>query len=131
MLLTSIVAYLILTIFVGFWASRNVRTSGDFMLAGRSLPLLLGSTALFATWFGSETVFGASSQFLDGGLYNVIEEAGPISALELALEAMIPVSLAMRWLASQTQSGYVVRDVVSGRYRTWCILPEPDRGADA
>jgi hypothetical protein len=65
------------------------------------------------------------------GLYDVIEEAGPISALELALEAMIPVSLAMRWLASQTQSGYVVRDVVTGRYRTWCILPDPDREADA
>lgn len=44
------------------------------MLAGRSLPLMLGSTALFATWFGSETVFGASSEFLDGGLYEVIED---------------------------------------------------------
>ncbi len=65
------------------------------------------------------------------GLYDVIEEAGPVSAIELALEATIPVSLAMRWLASQTQSGYVVRDVVTGRYRTWCILPEPDREADA
>lgn len=44
------------------------------MLAGRSLPLLLGSSALFATWFGSETVFGASSEFLKGGLYSVIED---------------------------------------------------------
>lgn len=44
------------------------------MLAGRSLPLMLGSTALFATWFGSETVFGASSEFLEGGLYGVIED---------------------------------------------------------
>lgn len=44
------------------------------MLAGRSLPLMLGSTALFATWFGSETVFGASSEFLEGGLYEVIED---------------------------------------------------------
>lgn len=63
-----------LTILVGFWASRRVSTSNDYMLAGRSLPLLLGSTALFATWFGSETVFGASSQFLEGGLYQVIED---------------------------------------------------------
>lgn len=74
MLLTAIIVYLILTILVGFWASRRVKTSGDFMLAGRRLPLLLGSAALFATWFGSETVFGASSQFLEGGLYNVIED---------------------------------------------------------
>lgn len=44
------------------------------MLAGRSLPLALSSAALFATWFGSETVFGASSEFLKGGLYAVIED---------------------------------------------------------
>lgn len=44
------------------------------MLAGRSLPLVLSSAALFATWFGSETVFGASSEFLKGGLYGVIED---------------------------------------------------------
>jgi solute:Na+ symporter, SSS family len=73
-LLASIIIYLLLTIFVGFWASRRVKTSDDFMLAGRSLPLMLSSTALFATWFGSETVFGASSQFLQGGLYAVIED---------------------------------------------------------
>ncbi len=44
------------------------------MLAGRSLPLFLSSFALFATWFGSETVFGASSEFLKGGLFAVIED---------------------------------------------------------
>jgi len=44
------------------------------MLAGRSLPIVLSAAALFATWFGSETVFGASSQFLEGGLYAVIED---------------------------------------------------------
>lgn len=74
MLLFSIIIYLGLTVLVGVWASRNVRTSGDFLLAGRSLPMVLSSAALFATWFGSETVFGASSEFLKGGLYNVIED---------------------------------------------------------
>ena len=44
------------------------------MLAGRSLPIVLSTAALFATWFGSETVFGASSRFLEGGLYAVIED---------------------------------------------------------
>jgi len=74
LLLFSIIVYLILTVAIGYWASRKVKTSGDFMLAGRSLPLLLSSSALFATWFGSETVFGASSEFLKGGLYSVIED---------------------------------------------------------
>jgi Na+/proline symporter len=44
------------------------------MLAGRSLPIVVSTTALFATWFGSETVFGASSEFLEGGLYATIED---------------------------------------------------------
>jgi SSS family solute:Na+ symporter len=74
LLLLSIIGYLLLTVLIGYWASRRVKTAGDFMLAGRSLPILLSSAALFATWFGSETVFGASSQFLQGGLYAVIED---------------------------------------------------------
>jgi len=44
------------------------------MLAGRSLPMVLSTSALFATWFGSETIFGASSEFLEGGLLAVIED---------------------------------------------------------
>lgn len=74
MLLLSIIVYLVLTVLVGIWASGRVRNSGDFMLAGRSLPMLLSTSALFATWFGSETVFGASSEFLKGGLFAVIED---------------------------------------------------------
>ena len=74
MLLLSIIGYLLLTIFIGYLASSRVKTSGDFLLAGRSLPLFLSSSALFATWFGSETVFGASSEFLKEGLYGVIED---------------------------------------------------------
>jgi SSS family transporter len=74
LLLVSIIIYLVLTILIGYWASKRVKTSGDFMLAGRSLPVLLSSAALFATWFGSETVFGASSEFMQGGLYAVIED---------------------------------------------------------
>jgi SSS family solute:Na+ symporter len=74
LLLFFIIGYLVLTIAVGYWASQRVKSTGDFMLAGRSLPLALSSAALFAIWFGSETVFGASSEFLKGGLYSVIED---------------------------------------------------------
>jgi SSS family transporter len=74
LLLAFIIIYLILTVLVGIWASRRVQTSGDFLLAGRSLPIAISSAALFATWFGSETVFGASSEFIQGGLYAVMED---------------------------------------------------------
>jgi SSS family transporter len=74
LLLTAIIIYLILTLLVGALASRLVKGSNDFVLAGRSLPLFLSASALFATWFGSETIFGASSVFLEEGLLGVIED---------------------------------------------------------
>jgi Na+/proline symporter len=74
LLLASVIVYLLLTVALGVWAARRVSGSRDFLLAGRSLPLLLSTSALFATWFGSETVFGASSEFLQGGLLAVIED---------------------------------------------------------
>ena len=74
MLLTAIIIYLGLTVAVGAWSSRLVKNSNDFVLAGRSLPLFLSASALFATWFGSETIFGASSVYLEEGLIGVIED---------------------------------------------------------
>ncbi|MDX5340282.1 MAG: sodium:solute symporter family protein [Cyclobacteriaceae bacterium] len=74
MLLTAIIIYLGLTVAVGAWSSKLVKNSNDFVLAGRSLPLFLSASALFATWFGSETIFGASSVYLEEGLIGVIED---------------------------------------------------------
>jgi SSS family transporter len=73
-LLTAILIYLAITIAIGAWSSRLVKNSNDFVLAGRSLPLFLSASALFATWFGSETIFGASSVYLEEGLLGVIED---------------------------------------------------------
>lgn len=74
MLLTSIIIYLAITIAIGAWSTKLVKSSNDFVLAGRSLPLFLSASALFATWFGSETIFGASSVYLEEGLLGVIED---------------------------------------------------------
>lgn len=74
MLAFAIVLYLLGTLAVGAWAARRVKSAADFMLAGRQLPLFLSASALFATWFGAETVFGASSEYLEHGLLGVIED---------------------------------------------------------
>lgn len=74
MLLGAVIGYLLLTVAVGLYAMRLVKNSGDFVLAGRRLPLFLSSAALFALWFGSETLFGATSAFLESGVLGVIED---------------------------------------------------------
>jgi SSS family transporter len=74
MLGVFVVIYLLLTVAVGIAASRYIKTSTDFMLAGRKLPMFLSASALFALWFGSETIFGASSEFVKHGVLGVIED---------------------------------------------------------
>lgn len=74
MLISFIVLYLFITIFVGWYASRFVKTSSDFAIAGRRMPTYVVASGLFATWFGSETVMGASSEFVEHGLLGVIED---------------------------------------------------------
>lgn len=65
---------MVATIAIGVFTGKLVKGSNDFVQAGRRLPPLFNAAALFALWFGSETVFGASSAFLEGGLLNVIED---------------------------------------------------------
>ncbi len=74
MLIIFIICYLLLTIFVGWYASRFVRTAQDFAIAGQRMPTYVVASGLFATWFGSETVMGASSEFIEHGLLGVIED---------------------------------------------------------
>ncbi len=74
LLLFSILLYLSLNLWIGWWASRRVKTTKDFVLAGRGLGFMLASMVTFATWFGSETLTGAPAEFINDGFLGVIEE---------------------------------------------------------
>lgn len=74
MLLSAILAYLGFTLLIGLWAARRVHNTRDYVVAGRKMPMVVAASALFATWFGSETILGASSEFLEGGLLAVVED---------------------------------------------------------
>jgi solute:Na+ symporter, SSS family len=73
-LLGFVVLYLLATLALGLYAATRVKTSTDFALAGRSLPLVMIVTTTFATWFGAETVLGISAKFAQGGLNAVVED---------------------------------------------------------
>ena len=78
MLLTFIGFYLLASVFIGLYAARRVKTTADYAVAGRSLPLAVVIATTFATWFGSETVLGVSAKFVQGGLGSVVED--PVGA---------------------------------------------------
>lgn len=74
MLLFLVAGFLLINLLVGVFAVRFVKTSQDFMLAGKRLPLHLATFTVFATWFGSETLLGASATFSEGSFLSVIED---------------------------------------------------------
>jgi Na+/proline symporter len=68
----GVTCYLLLTVAVGLWAARKVRTTEDFLLAGHGLSMPLATATVFATWFGAETVLGTSAEVARHGLRGAI-----------------------------------------------------------
>jgi solute:Na+ symporter, SSS family len=73
-LISFVVLYLLGTLALGVWAGTRIKSTGDFALAGRSLPLIMVVTTTFATWFGAETVMGIPARFVQGGLNSIVED---------------------------------------------------------
>lgn len=59
---------------ISFYASKFVKNSGDYVLAGRNLPFIMATATVFATWLGSDSIIGAGSQMAEGGFLNVISD---------------------------------------------------------
>jgi SSS family solute:Na+ symporter len=79
-LIGFVVLYILASIAIGLYAALRVKTSKDYVVAGRSLPLYITTATVFATWFGSETVLGTSSTFLDENLGGIIADPFGASA---------------------------------------------------
>lgn len=74
MLLSFVILYLLVSIAIGLWVARRVKSTEDYSLAGRSLPLSVIIATTFATWFGAETVVGIPAKFLHGGMSSTVED---------------------------------------------------------
>ena len=73
-LIGFVVLYLLASVVIGLYAATRVKTTSDYAVAGRSLPLIMVVTTTFATWFGSETVLGVPAKFIEGGLRSTVED---------------------------------------------------------
>lgn len=74
MLLASVLVYLLVSVMIGLYVARNVSTAADYAVAGRHLSLPIVTATVFATWFGSETVLGISSTFVEEGLSGIVAD---------------------------------------------------------
>lgn len=73
-LLAFIGLYFLLTIAIGVGATKYIKSAKDFATANKKMPLMISTAAIFATWFGAETMLGAPVEFMKGGMLNIIED---------------------------------------------------------
>lgn len=89
---------------IGYYASKKISTSEDFINAGRRIGLLLGSATLFATWFGGGTALGGAGAAYEEGFLGVI--ADPFGAGVVMILAGFLVLRPLRRLRCSTIVGY-------------------------
>lgn len=73
-LIWFVILYWVASVGIGIFAARFVRSSRDFAVAGRALPLYVVTATVFSTWFGSEAVLGIPNTFVEEGFVGVIAD---------------------------------------------------------
>jgi len=115
--------YVLMTLAVGLYASLKVKTSADFLVAGRRLGVVLSTGTLAATWFGGGIVIGAASAAYRGGFMGVI--ADPFGAALCLFLAGFFYVRTMRRMGLTTIAGFFESRFgrVAGLVAAVCTVP--------
>jgi len=70
----GVAIYFVTMLYIGIRASKKSDTTENFIVAGRGMPIWIGSATLIATWFGGSTMMGAAGASYEGGFYGVIAD---------------------------------------------------------
>jgi Na+/proline symporter len=68
MMIWALAAYLVLQFVIAWIASKSIKVEDDYFVAGRRLGVFSIAMSVFATWFGAESVMGASGAIAADGL---------------------------------------------------------------
>jgi Na+/proline symporter len=98
--LIGLAVYLAGQLALGFWIARRVKSSEDYLLAGRSLGYVLSTFSIFATWFGAETCIGSTARAYDKGLWHTTADPFGYAAAVLLFGLLFAVPLWRRKLTT-------------------------------
>ncbi len=112
MLWVGMAIYMLGMLLIGYLAAGKVKGMGDFLVAGRRLPLWMATATLLATWFGAGSSMGVAATVYSDGIGGVL--ADPFGAsISLILAGIFIVGLLRRMKC------LTVTDVIEHRYGKW------------
>lgn len=85
-----LVAYLLAVLAIGFWAARLRRSSDDFFLAGRSMPMWAVAVSVLATSQSAATFVGGPEEAYTGNLTYLASNIGPLLAAIVVALLFLP-----------------------------------------
>lgn len=74
LILAGVSFYVFISLAVGFWTRKWIKTERDYIVAGGRLGWILSIGTIFATWFGAETCMGSSGTAFNKGILGVIAD---------------------------------------------------------
>lgn len=117
-ILVIAVLYLLITMWIGLWASRHIKSSGDFFIAGRNIGMLTMAIAAFASIQSGFGVVGGVSQTFSNGLGFVV---GVMFAAPLGFVLTWFLVGRRIWRLGGLGEIYTLGDVVAKRYRSEAV----------
>lgn len=104
-LLYPVIAYLVVMILIGGWATSKTDSAEDFILAGRSLGTVVIAGTLIATWMGSGSITGGGN--------SVAYQFGLWPAVLLASAGLIGIAI-LRVLAPRIRgyNAYTIPEIL-------------------
>ncbi|MDD5697627.1 MAG: sodium:solute symporter family protein [Victivallaceae bacterium] len=104
--------YILMVLFIGWWAGRKIKGMADFLVAGRRLPMWMAFGTLLATWFGAGSSMGVCGTVYSDGLPAIISD--PFAAsLSLLIAGVFFVGMLRRMRL------LTVTDVIEERFGKW------------
>ncbi len=73
-LIASVAFYMSFMLGIGFWTSKKIKDTKDYIIAGGKMGWWLSIGTIFATWFGAETCMGSSRTAFEKGVLGVIAD---------------------------------------------------------
>lgn len=107
--LVIVVLYLVVTLAVGIFAGRNVKSMKDFSVSAKIFPTSVLVSTIFATWMGGDDLIGVSERVYSVGLAFFVLVLG--QTLSLFFHARVIAPKVLRDFSDKVSIGEIMGDL--------------------
>ncbi|OZI10361.1 hypothetical protein CEW92_17275 [Bacillaceae bacterium SAS-127] len=114
-IISILIAYLVICIIIGIWATKKTKSSSDFYVAGKSLGMFVMAIAAFSSVQSGVGMVGGTALTFKNGLGFI---AGPLIAASIGFGLTWFLVGRRIWELGAKEEIYTMGDIVGSRYKS-------------